>query len=132
MVNNEKMLIRQKFDSAGFPSPFTNSVIRDYEHKQDRRQQQEDEYIIPPNYFEIPRESMFVKFPYCSQNELVAKRLLSKFHQFTNQKFQITNQFTNQKFQITNQFTNQKFHVTIKWRITEKVKSLFSLKDKNP
>ena len=45
----------------------------------------------------------------CPQNELVAKRFLSKFYQFTNQKFQLT----------------------IKW-ISKKVKSLFSLKDKNP
>ena len=41
--NNKKMLIRQKFDKVGYPSPFTNSVIRDYEHKQNKRQQQEDE-----------------------------------------------------------------------------------------
>ena len=41
--------------------------------------------------------------------ELVAKQFLSKLHQFTNQKFQ----------------------VAIKW-IAKKVKSLFSLKDKNP
>ena len=54
-------------------------------------------------------EPILVEFPYCPQNELVAKRFLSKFHQFINQKFQ----------------------VTIKW-ITEKVKNLFSLKDKNP
>ena len=49
--NNEKMLIRQKFDNADYPSPFTNSVIRNYEHKQNRRQQQENEYIIPVNFF---------------------------------------------------------------------------------
>ena len=30
-------------------SPFTNNVIRDYEHRQNRRQQEEDEYI----FFEI-------------------------------------------------------------------------------
>ena len=36
------MLISQKFDNAGCPSPFANSVIRDYEGKQNRRQQQED------------------------------------------------------------------------------------------
>ena len=106
--NNKKMLIRQKFDKAGYPSPFTNSIIRDYEHKQNRRQQQEDEHIIPPNFYEIVNESILVKFPYCPQNGLVAKRFLSRFHQFTNQKFQ----------------------VTIKW-IIKKVKSLFSLKDKN-
>ena len=50
-----------------------------------------------------------VEFPYCPQNKPVAKPFLSKFHQFTNQKFENT----------------------IKW-ITKKVKSLFSLKDKNP
>ena len=35
--NNEKMLIRQKFDNAGYPSPFINSAIRYYEHKTTRR-----------------------------------------------------------------------------------------------
>ena len=79
------MLIRQKFDNAGYPSPFTNSVIRDYEHKQNKRQQQEDEYIAPPIFFffffffDIAKESILVDFPYCPQNELVAKRFLSKF-----------------------------------------------------
>ena len=56
-------------------------------------------------FFEITEESILVDFPYCPQNELVARQ----FHQFTNKNFQ----------------------VTIKW-ITKKVKSLFSLKDKNP
>ena len=89
-VNNEKILIRQKFDKAGCPSPFIYSVIRYYEHKQNKKQQQEDEYIIPPNFFEIAKKSILVEFPYCPQNELIAKRFLSKFHQLTNQKFQVT------------------------------------------
>ena len=50
-----------------------------------------------------------VEFPYCPQNELVATRFFSKFHQFI----------------------NQKFYVTIKWT-TKKIKHLFSLKNKNP
>ena len=37
------MVIHQKFDKTGYWSPFTNSVIRDYEHKQNKRQQQEGE-----------------------------------------------------------------------------------------
>ena len=45
------MLICQKFDNAGYLSHLTNSVIRDYEHKQNKRQQPEDEYIIPPISF---------------------------------------------------------------------------------
>ena len=78
--NNEKMLICQQFDNTGYPSPFTNSVIRDYEHKQNKRQQQEDEYIISTNFFGIAKESILVEFPYCPRNELVAKQFLSKFH----------------------------------------------------
>ena len=70
--NNKKKLIRQRFDNAGYSSPFTNSVIRDYEHKQNKRQEQEDECIVPPNIFEIAKESILVEFPYCPQNELVA------------------------------------------------------------
>ena len=72
--NNEKMLIRQKLDNADYLSPFTNNVIRDYEHKQKKRQQQEDKYSILPNAFLISKESIFVEFPYCPQNELVATR----------------------------------------------------------
>ena len=68
--NNGNILIRQKFDYPGHPSPFTNSVIRDYEHKQNKRQDQKDEYIIPLNFFEIVIESILVEFPYCPQNKL--------------------------------------------------------------
>ena len=56
--NNENILIYQKFDNVGYPSPFTNSVIRDYEHKQNKKQQQQHEYIIPSNFFEIAKESL--------------------------------------------------------------------------
>ena len=70
--NNEKMLIR--LDNADYLSPFTKSVIRGYEHKQNKRQQQEDKYSILPNIFLISKESILVEFPYCPQNELVARR----------------------------------------------------------
>ena len=51
--NNAKMLTHQKFHNAGYPSSFTNSAIRDYQHKQNKKQDQEDEYIISPNLLEI-------------------------------------------------------------------------------
>ena len=31
--HKEKMLIPQKLDYVGYPSPFMNSVIREYQHK---------------------------------------------------------------------------------------------------
>ena len=100
------MLICQKLDYAGYPSFFMNNVIGDYEHKQNKSQNQEDEFIMPPNLFEIAKELIFVKFLYCSHNECVAKEFLTKFHQFRNQ-------------------------VAI-LRIIKKVKSLFFKKDKSP
>ena len=47
--NNENMLIPQKVDNTGYPSPFTNSVIIDLGHKQNKRHGEKDEYIIRPN-----------------------------------------------------------------------------------
>ena len=63
----------EKFDNAGYPSLFTIRVIMDYEHKQNRRQQQEDEYIIPPKFLDVAKESVLAGFSYYPQNKLVAK-----------------------------------------------------------
>ena len=87
--NNEKILIHKKFDNAGYPSAFTNSIIRDYEHNQNKKEDQEYKYIISPIYFEIAKESILVEFSYCPLKELMAERFLSKLHHFTNQKFQV-------------------------------------------
>ena len=89
--NNEKILIHEKFDNVGYPSAFTNSIIRDYEHNRNKKQDQEYKYIISPIHFEIAKESILVEFSYCPLKELKAERFLSKLHHFTNQKFQVTN-----------------------------------------
>lgn len=49
------------------------SQISDYEHKQNKKQQQEDEYIITPDFLEIAKEPILVKFPYFPQNGLEAE-----------------------------------------------------------
>ena len=51
-------------------------------------------------FYEIEKESILVEFPYCPQNELVAKRFLSKFHEFTSQKFQVTITWSLRKLKI--------------------------------
>ena len=82
--NNEMMLIRQKIDKCN-PSPFTNSVIRDYEHKQNKIQQQEGEYIRPPNFFEIAKRinvdgvSILPTEWVCSQTILVKVSSIKSF-----------------------------------------------------
>ena len=64
--------------------------------------------IVPKGLFEQPKVFIIFEIPYCSENELVAKRFLHKFHEFT----------------------KNIYDVSIEW-VTRKIKSLFSLKDKN-
>ena len=54
-------------------------------------------------------DNILIEIPYCEENEKSSKRFLSKFHDMT----------------------NQKFNVATKW-ITKKLKQLFHLKYKNP
>ena len=60
------MVIRQKFDNAAYPSLFTNSVIRDYEHKQNKRTRKNKNKKMSALYhlifFEIAKEPVLVGF----------------------------------------------------------------------
>ena len=100
-VNNEKLLIRQKFENA--TSYILPSETMSISRIKGKTKKMGTLYLL--TFLKLRK--VLVEFPYCPQTELVAKRFLSKFHQFTNQKFQ----------------------VTVKW-ITKKVKNLLSLKDK--
>ena len=99
----EKVIIGKKFQSAGFPKRFVSSVIRQFEEKQN------DELIIPENLFEEPKSYVRIELPFCPRNESVSKTFMSRFHEFT----------------------KNKYTVLIKWN-TRKVKSLFKLKSQNP
>ena len=54
--NNEKTLIRQIFDNAGFASLLTNNVIRDYAQNQNKTQDHEDKLIISPALFKTSKD----------------------------------------------------------------------------
>lgn len=95
--------IRQKFKKANYPERFTESVIRQFAEKND------DEPLIPTNFFEIPKSFVWVSLPYCEKNEEISKNFIRKFHKFTGNAYTLC----------------------IKWN-TKKVKSLLSLKSKNP
>lgn len=47
------MTIRQKFDNTGYSSPFTISVIKEYQQNPNKTQDQEGEYTMPPSLVEI-------------------------------------------------------------------------------
>jgi len=105
----EKMKIWTKYEKAEYPPAFVKSVFRDFTNKKNEIDDQQDELLIPPDFFEIPKQTIFFEIPFCQTNEIASKRFLSKFHEFTNNTYK----------------------TSIKW-ITKKVKNMFTLKDKNP
>ena len=104
----EKTLIREKYLTAGYPIRFTESVIRQFEKRQQENFENDDN-IIPTWMFEEVTRRVVIEIPFCNKNELAAKRFLSKLKSFAD--------------------TDVDF--IISWKTT-KVKSLFNNKDRNP
>ena len=104
----EKTVIVQKFKNADFPERFIKSVINNYESNQISKAE-EDELLIPSDFFEIKKPFILIEIPYCEKNEKLSKRFMAKL----------------------NIFTKNYYDIAIKW-ITKKVRQLFPLKDKNP
>ena len=89
-------LVSHKYEKAGYPKRFINSVIKQFQNKSNQRNIDDfDDYIIPPNFF-------LVELPFCENNEIKSKHFLKTFHRFTKDRFE----------------------VAIKWR-TRLVKTLF-------
>ena len=107
--NKEVVNTKSKYVQAGFPIRFINSVVNQFQQKQNDVEIEEEEFIIPPFLFEEAKPMIWIEIPFCEENEKVSKRFLNKFHDFTQNRFK----------------------VLIKW-ITKKVKNLFKVKDPNP
>ena len=69
----------------------------------------EDTFLIPPYFFEEPAPFILIEIPYCPENERLAKHFIPKFKSFLDVECK----------------------VVVKW-ITRKIRTLFSLKSKNP
>ena len=51
--NDEISKIRQKFLNACYPLQFINSVIKQFHDNLSEKSTAEDDYILPPDFFEI-------------------------------------------------------------------------------
>ena len=70
----EKEKIRQKFSVAGFPGRFTESVIRDFEGK-------DQEYLQPG---QGDNKILYrLTLPFCEENEKLAPKLIDRLNHFT-------------------------------------------------
>ena len=98
----EIIRIRIKFLNAGYPKRFVESVIREFLCPDDS----DDDLIIPEWLFD-DRKLMYVRLPFCQDNEHLSKAFLSK----------------------VTEFTENKYRFMIVWE-TRKIRTLFPLKDK--
>ena len=49
-------MIRQKFLNADYPLRFINSVIKQFNEKLSEKSNEEDDHILPPDFFEIKKQ----------------------------------------------------------------------------
>ena len=102
---DEVKTIHDKFVTAGFPERFVTSVIDNFNNPATP----DECFLIPPYFFEEPVPFILVEIPYCPENERLAKHFITKFKSFLDTECTIV----------------------VKW-ITRKIKTLFSLKIRNP
>ena len=89
-----------------YPKRFINSVIRQFQDRSNQRNIDDfDDYIILPNFIDIPKSFILIELSFCENNEIKSKHFLKKFHRFTKDRFE----------------------VAIKWK-TRQVKTFFPLK----
>ena len=103
---SEVTVIRNKFESAGYPKCFVNSIIREFNAVNAVKENNESDFIIPPWLFEEKKKVVFLEIPFCLKNEISSKHFIKKF----------------------DKFTSNTFDVRIKW-LMQKVKNLFRVKD---
>ena len=101
VYQEEVTTIYNKFVTAGFPERFVASVIDNFNNSTIP----DDNFLIPPYFFEEPTPFILVEIPYCPENERLAKHFITKFKSFI----------------------DAECTVVVKW-VTRKIKTLFSLK----
>ena len=61
---NEIPEIKRKFLNIDYPLRFINSVIKQFSQKSSEM----DDFIVPSNWFEIPKKIVFLEIPCCPKN----------------------------------------------------------------
>ena len=102
---SEVTVIKNKFESAGYPKRLVNSILREFNAVEEN---DENDFIIPPWLFEEKKKVVLAEILFCLKNEISSKHFIKKF----------------------DKFTNNTFDVRIKW-LTQKVKNLFRVKNKS-
>ena len=90
-LQKEVKNIKGKFSKANFPLRFANSVVAQFKNTtyNNNERNEEDEMIIPPQLFEIPKKMLFLQIRFCEANDKRSRSFLNKFYNFTNNRFKL-------------------------------------------
>ena len=83
---SEVTVIKNKFESAGYPRSFVNIIIREFNAVKENN---ENDFIISPRLFEEKKNVVLVAIPICLKNEISSKHFIKKFAKFTNNTFDV-------------------------------------------
>ena len=67
--DTEIKAIKAKYNKAGYPRRFIESVIRDFITPLDKI----ESFTIPPNMFTVNKQLLLLEILYCEQNEIASK-----------------------------------------------------------
>ena len=70
--------------NVDYPLLFINSVIKQFNDKLSEKPNEEDDYILPTNFFEIKKQFILTDVLYCEKNKTSSIQFFKKFHKLTN------------------------------------------------
>ena len=79
-LNDEISKIIQKFLNGAYPLRFINSVIKHFSNKLSLKSNEQDDYMLTPDFFKIEEASYLIEVSYCEKNKTSSKRFLKEFH----------------------------------------------------
>ena len=94
---SEVTVIRNKFESAGYPKRFVNSIIPEFNAVNVVKENNESDFIIPPWLFEEKKKVVLLEIPFCLKNEISSKYFIKKSDKFTSNTFDVRIKFLMQK-----------------------------------
>jgi hypothetical protein len=101
--NNEVHKIKQKYEEAGYPRKVILTAIKSFQAKNKNNNNANDSRASQENI-----KKMYIRLPYCTKNEALAKKFIRSLRRYTGNKFVFI----------------------ILWQ-TKKIRSIFKIKDRN-
>ena len=115
----EVQFIKPKFTSVHYPLPFIDNVICTFKEDDIVDQNNviddnDDEPLIPPYFFEVNKRFILLKLPFCQNNQIKSNHFLKKFHHLTKNNFDIAISWETRKIQTLFHWKDKKLYPVCK------------------